>query len=99
MATNTPVTLRAVTVSRLLAKAGVPRVALSRSGVPQCSGFEVNQCGTLAAEVRWYNLAFARDEQARERGLGQCGTALKALGFTTQRDAERLIVTRQAEEG
>lgn len=103
MATNnTQTTLRAATVSRLLAKAGVPRATFDPAGFPQCSGFEAKQRGRAAegrVRVRWWNLMFGRNDRAREQGLGRCETVLKDAGYVTERDGEHLIVSRPVEEG
>lgn len=85
-ANNTSATLRASTVSRALAMAGVPRATFGESGFQ--FGFEVHQCGHYAAGVLWYWQGFmhSRNEHAREQGLAQCETALKTAGYEVQRD-------------
>lgn len=91
---NTSASLRAATVSRALAKAGVARARLSKAGLPQYSGFVARDSGLVdQVTVRWATLSFGAVRE-RKQGLGKCETALKAAGYKVQRDGDRLTVSR-----
>lgn len=87
--------LRAATVSRVLAKAGLPRVTRTSAGFVQSSGFEVNQHGNATAgevRVNWRTLVGVRGELTD--GLERCAAALNEAGYRVQsQDGRWLLVT------